>query len=150
MTILARRAVAANGAFDAVKNFYFHSRYGERRTDPGIADFTFGNPHEMPLDGIVAAIREGAVPHNKDWFAYKTSEEAPQAFLAREVGRELGLRFDPPDIALTAGAFAAISVGVTIHSRIWSAVSFVPTPSNGLSLLPLPAMEWHIEHFCAV
>ncbi len=110
MTIISRRAAAANGAFDAVKDFYFNSRYGERRTDPGIADFTFGNPHEMPLDGIVAAIREGAVPRNKDWFAYKTSEEAPQAFLAREVGRELGLQFDPPDIALTAGAFAAISV----------------------------------------
>jgi len=54
MTIIARRAAAANAAFDVVKNFYFNSRYGERRTDPGIADFTFGNPHEMPLDGIVA------------------------------------------------------------------------------------------------
>ena len=50
------------------------------------------------------------MPQNKDWFAYKTSEEAPQAFLAEAVGRELGLPFEPPDIALTAGAFAAISV----------------------------------------
>ena len=110
MTIISRRTAAANGAFDTVKDFYFYSRYGERRTDPGIADFTFGNPHEMPLGGIVAAIREAAVPQNQDWFAYKTSEEAPQAFLARAVGRELVLPFDPPDIALTAGAFAAIAV----------------------------------------
>jgi len=110
MTIVSRRALAANSAFDAVKNFYFNSRYGERRGDPGIADFTFGNPHEMPLDGIVTAIREGALPQNKDWFAYKTSEEEPQAFLAEAVSRELGLPFEPPDIALTAGAFAAISV----------------------------------------
>jgi aspartate aminotransferase len=114
MTIISRRTAAANGAFNAVKNFYFDSRYAERRSDPGIADFTFGNPHEMPLDGIVAAIREGAVPQGKDWFAYKTSEEVPQAFLAREVGRELGLPFDPPDIALTAGAFAAISVALRV------------------------------------
>jgi aspartate aminotransferase len=64
----------------------------------------------MPLAGLVAAIREGALPQNKDWFAYKSSEEAPQAFLAAEVGKELGLSFEPPDIALTAGAFAAISV----------------------------------------
>jgi aspartate aminotransferase len=110
MTIISRRTAAANGAFETVKMFYFNSRYSERRTDPDIADFTFGNPHEMPLDGIVAAIRERAVPQNKDWFAYKTSEEAPQAFLAHEVGRELCLQFDPPDIALTAGAFGAISV----------------------------------------
>jgi aspartate aminotransferase len=107
---LSRRSAAADRAFDAVKDFYFHSRYGERRGDPGIADFTFGNPHEMPLAGLVAAIREGALPQNKDWFAYKSSEEAPQAFLAAAVGKELGLAFEPPDIALTAGAFAAISV----------------------------------------
>ena len=110
MSVVSRRAAAADHAFDAVKDFYFTSRYGERRGDPGIADFTFGNPHEMPLEGIVAAIREGALPQNKDWFAYKSSEEAPQAFLATAVGRELGLAFEPPDIALTAGAFAAISV----------------------------------------
>ena len=110
MNPLSRRVAAADRAFGVVKDFYFHSRYGERRGDPGIADFTFGNPHEMPLEGLVAAIREGAVPHNKDWFAYKSNEEAPQAFLAAAVGRELGLAFEPPDIALTAGAFAAISV----------------------------------------
>lgn len=110
MTLISRRTAAADRAFDPVKQFYFSSRYGERRGDPGIADFTFGNPHEMPLEGLVAAIREGALPQNKDWFAYKSSEEAPQAFLAAEVGKELGLAFEPPDIALTAGAFAAISV----------------------------------------
>ncbi len=110
MTILSRRSTAADTAFDAVKRFYFNSRYGERRGDPAIADFTFGNPHEMPLAGIVTALREQAIPQNKDWFAYKTSEPAPQEFLAAAMSRELGLAFEPPDIALTAGAFAAISV----------------------------------------
>ena len=114
MPILSQRAAAADRAFDAVKRFYFSSRYGERRGDPTIADFTFGNPHEMPLEGLVAAIREGAVPRDKDWFAYKTSEEAPQTFLAEAVGRELGLPFEPPDIALTAGAFGAISVAIRL------------------------------------
>src|SRR5204863_6499934 len=45
-----------------------------------------------------------------NWFAYKTSEKEPQAFLAERVGRELGLAFEPADIALTTGAFAAIMV----------------------------------------
>jgi len=110
MTVVSQRAIAAERAFEAIKHFAFHSRYGERRGDADIADFTFGNPQEMPLAGLVAAIREGAVPHDKNWFAYKTSEEAPQAFLADVLSRELDLRFEPPDIALTAGAFAAISV----------------------------------------
>ncbi|MGC3999530.1 MAG: aminotransferase class I/II-fold pyridoxal phosphate-dependent enzyme [Anaeromyxobacter sp.] len=114
MGILSHRASAADRAFDAVKGFYFSSRYGERRGDPTIADFTFGNPHELPLPGLVTAIREGAVPQDENWFAYKTSEEVPQAFLAEAVGRELDLPFEPPDLALTAGAFGAISVALRL------------------------------------
>jgi len=110
MSIVSRRAKLADAGFAAVRDFYVSSRYAQHRTDPDICDFTFGNPHEMPLGGLVSAIRERAVPHNKNWFAYKTSEEEPQAFLAERVGRELGLAFEPADIALTAGAFAAITV----------------------------------------
>jgi aspartate aminotransferase len=114
VAIVSRRAAAADHAFDAVKRFYFSSPYGERRGDPTIADFTFGNPHEMPLDGLVSALREGAVPRDENWFAYKTSEEEPQAFLAEAVGRELRIPLEPPDVALTAGAFGAISVAFRV------------------------------------
>ena len=109
-TIISQRATATSHAFDAVTSFVFNSRYGERRCDKDIADFTFGNPQEMPIAGLVAAIREQALPQNKDWFAYKTNEVVPQDFLATVLSKELGLAFEPPDIALTAGAFAAISV----------------------------------------
>lgn len=107
---VSARIGAADGAFAAVRHFYVDSRYGERRFEEGISDFTFGNPHEAPLLGLVSSIRQRALPHDKNWFAYKTSEEEPQAFLAEHVGRELGLAFEPDDIALTAGAFAAIMV----------------------------------------
>jgi aspartate aminotransferase len=106
------RIAAADAAFSAVKRFYSSSRYADRRLDPGISDFTFGNPHELPLPGLVAAIRECAQPHDKNWFAYKTSEQEPQAFLADHLGREIGLAFEPADIALTTGAFAAIMVAI--------------------------------------
>jgi aspartate aminotransferase len=107
---LSSRIRAADDAFAAVKHFYFGSRYGQARSRLDISDFTFGNPHEMPLSGLVNAIREHAIPRDKNWFAYKTSEEEPQAFLAETLKRELGLPFEPADIALTAGAFAAIVV----------------------------------------
>jgi aspartate aminotransferase len=110
MSAISARMLATNAAFEAVKNFYFNSRYAERRLEPGICDFTLGNPHEMPLEGIVDAIRERAIPHDKNWFAYKTSEEDPKAFIAERLGSELDLTFEPDDIALTAGAFAAIMV----------------------------------------
>lgn len=110
MAVLSKRIEAADIAFDKVKQFYLTSRYGQRRSFPGIADFTFGNPHEMPLPGLVDSIRERAVPQDENWFAYKNSEAEPTAFLAEHVGRELGLDFEPTDFALTAGAFAAIMV----------------------------------------
>jgi aspartate aminotransferase len=110
MSIVSKRVYLADAMFAPVRDFYISSRYAQHRTDPAICDFTFGNPHEMPIGGLVSAIRERAVPHDKNWFAYKISEEAPQAFLAERVGRELGLVFEPADIALTAGAFAAIMV----------------------------------------
>jgi len=110
MTIVSARMRAADTAFAAVKDFYFSSRYGERRLEPGICDFTFGNPHEMPLPGIVAALRARALPHDENWFAYKTSEADPQAYLAERLSAELQLAFEPADIALTTGAFAAIMV----------------------------------------
>ena len=91
MSIVARRTHLADGVFAAVRDFYVSSRYAEHRDDPDTCDFTFGNPQEMPLDGLVSAIRDHAVPQDKNWFAYKTSEQAPQAFLADRVGRELRL-----------------------------------------------------------
>lgn len=112
MTVVSTRVQEADAAFAAVRNFYLTSRYGERRGDPDICDFTFGNPHEMPLDGLVKALRERAMPHDKNWFAYKTSEEEPQAFLAECLKRELALPFEPADIAVTTGAFSAIMVAL--------------------------------------
>ena len=41
--------IATDAAFEVVKTFFFSSRYAERKLEPGICDFTFGNPHEMPV-----------------------------------------------------------------------------------------------------
>jgi aspartate aminotransferase len=108
---ISSRAQAATAAFADVKHI-LDGRYHERRFEEGICDFILGNPQEFPLLGVIKAIRERAIPHDKNWFAYKTSEEDPQAFLAEHVGRELGLAFEPEDIALTTGAFAAIMVAI--------------------------------------
>src|SRR5687768_6826732 len=104
--IVSAQMRAADAAFAPIRDFYAHSIYAERRFDPDICDFTFGNPHEMPLPGLVDALRRHALPQDKNWFAYKTSEEAPQTFVAARLAAEIGLPFAPEDIALTAGAFA--------------------------------------------
>jgi aspartate aminotransferase len=107
---LSSRVRAADRAFAAVRDFYQASRYADARFEPDVCDFTFGNPHEMPLPALVSAIRERAVPHDENWFAYKSTEEEPQQFLAERLRAELGLPFEPEDVALTSGAFAAIVV----------------------------------------
>jgi aspartate aminotransferase len=114
MPVVSARIRAADTAFAAVKHFYLSSRYGERRLDPGICDFTFGNPHEMPLAGIVEALRQHAVPLDENAFAYKSSEPEPQACVAERLSGELNLAFEPADIALTTGAFAAIMVAMRL------------------------------------
>ncbi|MBV9563916.1 MAG: aminotransferase class I/II-fold pyridoxal phosphate-dependent enzyme [Bradyrhizobium sp.] len=107
---VSSRIKDVQAASRSLNAFYFQSRYGKRRAAPDICDFTFGNPHEMPLPEIVSAIRTHAVPKDENWFAYKASEAEPRSFLAEHVGRELGLAFEPADIALTSGAFAAIAL----------------------------------------
>ena len=59
--------------------FFTQSPYRVDREDPDACDFAFGNPHEMPLPGFTSALLEWTTPQSKDWFAYKTSEEAPQS-----------------------------------------------------------------------
>lgn len=110
MSEVSSRVAAADAAFAPVADFYFRSRYGERRFEPTVSDFTFGNPQEMPLPGLINALHQAAKPLDKNWFAYKTSEPESKDFLAQAAGKELGLPFEPDDFSLTAGAFGAISL----------------------------------------
>ncbi len=86
----------------------------QRRLGADAADFTFGNPQEMPLPGLVDALQRNAVPRDKDWFAYKLNEEEPTRVVADSLRRRTGIPFEPQDVAMTAGAFGAL--GVTIRA----------------------------------
>lgn len=114
MQTVSDRITAVANSNGNLRQLYFYSRYAERRADPRICDFTFGNPHEMPLREFVESIRRHAVPLNENWFAYKTSEAEPRSFLAASLTKELSLPFEPEDVALTNGCFAAISVALRL------------------------------------
>ncbi len=83
-------------------------------TDPGIADFMLGNPQELPLPGLVDALQRAAVPKDKDWFAYKLSEDESRTVVAASLKDRTGIDYRPEDIALTTGAFGGL--GVTIRA----------------------------------
>lgn len=113
MTILSERAVASADAIRTV--FDFFSSYRDGVADPDVrADLTFGNPHEMALPAMVAAIKARMEPQRTDWFAYKTSEAEPREAIAEALSGETGLAFAPEDIAMTQGAFGAIALAFSL------------------------------------
>ena len=82
------------------------------RHTPGVSNFAFGNPQEMVVDGFASALASSTVPGDKDHYAYKFSEEESRRTVARHLSEWRGQRFDPEDIAMTPGAFGAITVAL--------------------------------------
>jgi hypothetical protein len=78
-------------------------------TQPGACDFRFGNPQEMPLPAIQAAITKWAAPQNKDWFAYKFSDPRATKVAVESLHGRVGIDFDQRDVAMTTGAFGALA-----------------------------------------
>jgi aspartate aminotransferase len=80
--------------------------------DPEVANLAVGNPHELAMPAYVKAIRDSLEPRDKDWFAYKLSEPNAQATVARSMSALTGLEWDPADVQMTNGGFAAIVVAL--------------------------------------
>jgi aspartate aminotransferase len=95
--------------------------------DPGMANFAVGNPQDMPLPGYVDALRVHLEPRSPDWFAYKMSEPKSQATVAATLTERTGLAWDPEDVAMTNGGFAAIAVAFRAIVEPGDEVIF-PTP----------------------
>ena len=122
---MSTRAGQAKAAVDVVTTFF--ARVEAIGDDPDALDFTFGNPHEPALPGLSAALRAHAEPRTVDWFAYKTSERPAQDVVAAGLGAELGLAFEPEDIAMTQGAFGAISLALALLADAGDEV-VIPVP----------------------
>jgi aspartate aminotransferase len=82
------------------------------RRQPGIADFAFGNPQEMVVDGFASALASATTPLSKDHYAYKFSEDESRRTVAGHLTEWRGQQFDDGDIAMTPGAFGAIAVAL--------------------------------------
>jgi aspartate aminotransferase len=91
---------------------FFSGPFATLSLERDVANFAVGNPQELPLPAYVDALRSAAVPRDKDWFAYKLSEPASQRTVAATLTRRTGLDWDPSDVAMTNGGFAAIAVAL--------------------------------------
>jgi aspartate aminotransferase len=89
---------------------FFEGPIWARRDDPDVANFAVGNPQEMPLPAYVDALSAALQPRDKDWFAYKLSEPKSRQAVARSLTARTGLDWDPADVFMTNGGFAALAV----------------------------------------
>ena len=64
------------------------------RHQPNIADFAFGNPQEMVIDGFPAALASATVPRDKDHYAYKFSEDESRRSVAKHLTEWRGQPFE--------------------------------------------------------
>ncbi len=91
---------------------FFNGAYAELSLDPDTANFAVGNPQEPAMPGYVDALRRQLDPRDKDWYAYKLSEPNAQAAVARSLSEMTGLDWNPADVQMTNGGFAAIAVAL--------------------------------------
>ncbi|MEO8625256.1 MAG: aminotransferase class I/II-fold pyridoxal phosphate-dependent enzyme [Candidatus Limnocylindrales bacterium] len=91
---------------------FFTGPYSTMEKDPEVANFAVGNPHELAMPAYVKAIRDHLEPRDKDWFAYKLSEPNAQQVVAGSMSAVTGLDWDPLDVNMTNGGFAAIAVAL--------------------------------------
>ncbi|MBI5957869.1 MAG: aminotransferase class I/II-fold pyridoxal phosphate-dependent enzyme [Chloroflexi bacterium] len=117
------------GALSTMQSFlrYFEA-YRQYPQTPDISDFALGNPHEMPLSGFVEALQRSSVPHNKDWFAYKISEQNTRETVAQTLRVWRGIPFEADDIHMTNGGFAAITVALNTVVNPGDEVIFISPP----------------------
>ena len=118
---------------------FFGGQFARLNTEPDVANFAVGNPQEMPLPEYVAALQHHLVPQDKDWFAYKLSEPASQRTVAETLRTRTGLDWDPADVAMTNGGFAAIAVALRTLVRPGDEVVFLSPPWFFYELLILAA-----------
>ncbi|WP_431281835.1 aminotransferase class I/II-fold pyridoxal phosphate-dependent enzyme [Humitalea sp. 24SJ18S-53] len=84
----------------------------ERGFGPDACDFTFGNPQEPPLRGLVEALIRHAEPRGVHWFAYITHNPVAREAVARSLRQARGRPYQAADIAITAGGFGALAAAL--------------------------------------
>lgn len=125
---ISSRIIQLQGLVAPIFRYLTCSAYPRKSGQPGVADFVFGNPQDMPLPEFVKALQRWVVPRNKDWFAYKRNEPQAQKVVAESLRQSRNLPFEPEDIFLTNGAFAALGVTLAAIVDPVDEVIFVSPP----------------------
>jgi aspartate aminotransferase len=107
---------------------FFNGPFAKLNANPEIANFAVGNPQDFPMPAYVDALRGQLEPRRRDWFAYKDSEPKSQVTVARSLSARTGMQWDPADVAMTNGGFAALAVAMRALVEPGDEVIFLSPP----------------------
>jgi aspartate aminotransferase len=107
---------------------FFDGPFGRLNGNPNIANFAVGNPQDFPMPAYVDSLREHLEPRRRDWFAYKDSEPKSRIAVARGLSKRTGMAWDPADVAMTNGGFAALAVAMRALIEPGDEVIFLSPP----------------------
>jgi aspartate aminotransferase len=108
--------------------FFDESNWASRFGEPGICDFTIGNPHDMPILEFVEALEKWITPQDRYWYAYKRNESPARTAVAESLRNSHKLAFEPEDVFLTNGATAALAVVLAAIIDPGDEVIFISPP----------------------
>jgi aspartate aminotransferase len=95
---------------------------------PNVANFMFGNPHDMAPQTYVDALIAGSTPTTEDHFAYKMNEENAVAVVAASLTERFGMSFAPEDVLMTNGNFSGLSICLHATAGPGDEVVYVSPP----------------------
>ena len=107
---------------------FFTGPFAKLNANPEVANFAVGNPQDFPMPDYVEALRAQLEPRRRDWFAYKDSEPKSQVVVARGLSERTGMTWDPADVAMTNGGFAALAVAMRALVEPGDEVIFLSPP----------------------
>jgi aspartate aminotransferase len=107
---------------------FFRGPFARLNGNPEVANFAVGNPQEFPLPEYVSALAAHIEPRRRDWFAYKDSEPKSRITVARSLSARTGMTWDPADVAMTNGGFAALAVAMRALVEPGDEVIFLSPP----------------------
>ena len=128
MTPVSKRIATLQQNLRLLLEFLHDSAHARRSGEPGIADFVFGNPQEMPLEGLVDAIRHHAVPEDKNWFAYAVHNQPAAEAVAAALSAGTGLAFEPDDVRFAPGTFGGLAAALRALVDAGDEVIFLSPP----------------------
>ena len=116
------------GSMETFLWFANESPYALLVEKPGVCDLALGSSSEMPLPELGEVLKNWSTPPTKDWFANKVVEPGSKEIVADSLSKRLGIAFNPEDIQMTNGAFAAISIAIKALIDAGDEVIYISPP----------------------